>query len=302
MALYIFDITLKFNREFGEREIIADLKSLCKKWGFQQEIGAGGYHHWQMRISLIKKTTKNNLIKLLKSTCMKGGNVSITSNGCNDIYHYVNKADSRVEGTKPYTDKSPDPPTLTKQLKYFFELTDKEGFYPWQNELLKMSKDIDFRKITVVYDPNGHNGKSLWSEWMEWSGYAEEIQMCNSFEDISSWVCSRLEQGFNTNCYIIDMPRGMKKEKLNQFYTGIECLKDGKAFDKRYKATKKRFDRPQIFIFTNTLPTETECLSKDRWQIKLLNNTSKNLDDITHTIYTNYETIPNEFDTDSDEK
>lgn len=300
MALYIWDITLKYSRDFTERDIITDLKPLCKKYGFQQEIGDGGYHHYQMRVSLIKKTTQNNLIKLFKNTCLKGCHISPTSNGCNDIYHYVNKEATRVKGSKPYTDKSPEPPQLTSQLKYFIELTDKEGLYPWQNELAKMSQLSDFRKITFIYDPNGHNGKSLWIEWMEWCGYADEIPMMNSFEDISGYVCSRVDQGFQTKCYLIDMPRGLRKEKLAQFYTGMECIKDGKAFDKRYRAGKKRFDRPQIFVFTNTLPTETQCLSKDRWQIKLLNQTTKSLEDITHTLYPTYETTPNEYDLDSD--
>jgi hypothetical protein len=78
----------------------------------------------------------------------------------------------------------------------------------------------------------------------------------------------------------------------------MECIKDGKAFDKRYKAGKKRFDRPQILIFTNTMPTETQCLSKDRWQIKLLNSNYKTLEDVTYTLYPQYESVPNEFDSD----
>lgn len=62
------------------------------------------------------------------------------------------------------------------------------------------------------------------------------------------------------------MPRGMKKDKLGEFYAGIEIIKNGVAYDKRYTAKKIRFDRPNIFVFTNMLPV-FELLSKDRWCI-----------------------------------
>lgn len=64
--------------------------------------------------------------------------------------------------------------------------------------------------------------------------------------------------------YIIDMPRGMKKDKLGEFYSGLEALKNGVAYDKRYKFRKVRFDRPQVIVFTNVLPA-FELMSKDRW-------------------------------------
>jgi hypothetical protein len=68
------------------------------------------------------------------------------------------------------------------------------------------------------------------------------------------------------------MPRGMKKDKLGDFYSGIEVIKNGVAYDKRYTAKKIRFNRPRIFVFTNTLP-ELNLMSKDRWVIwTIINN------------------------------
>lgn len=294
MALYIFDLTLKYSSTFSEFDIINALKPLCKKFGFQQEIGEHGYRHYQIRISLIKKTTQNNLRKLLSDTVLKGCHISITSNNCNDVYHYVNKEQTRVEGTKAYTDKSPPPPEMTDQLKDFLNYE----LYPWQEEVADIAKETDNRKITFIYDPNGNNGKSILCEFLEWNDLADEIAMCNSFEDISSYICSRRQQGFKSHCYIVDMPRAMKKEKLYQFYSGLESIKNGICFDKRYSASKIRFNRPQIIVFTNVMPQELDSFSKDRWQIKLLNNVDKSLTDITDTIFPKYETSVNEFDTD----
>jgi hypothetical protein len=58
----------------------------------------------------------------------------------------------------------------------------------------------------------------------------------------------------------------MNKDKLFGFYTGIECVKDGYAYDDRYRFIEKVFDCPNIWIFSNQLPDET-LLSNDRWRI-----------------------------------
>lgn len=281
MALNIFDLTLKWKPEISDLLIVNDLKSLAKKWGFQQEIGEKtGYKHYQIRMSLIKKTTKNNLINLLKQTNLSGAHVSPTSNNCKDIYYYCTKEQTRVPNTKPYTDKDKPPPEMTRQLREFLKFEP----YEWQKQAYDIALSTNCREINFIYDPQGNNGKSIFCEWLDYEEIADEIPTSNSYEEISSYVCSRRGQGFKSNCYLIDMPRGLKKEKLAQFYSGIETIKNGICFDKRYSASKIRFDRPQIIIFTNTVPKETECLSKDRWKIYCLNQEFKRLSDITEQV------------------
>ena len=41
------------------------------------------------------------------------------------------------------------------------------------------------------------------------------------------FICS---QRLISKCYIIDMPRGLKKDKMGDFYSGVEELKNGCAF------------------------------------------------------------------------
>lgn len=67
-----------------------------------------------------------------------------------------------------------------------------------------------------------------------------------------------------SRCYLIDMPRAMKKEKLYDFFSGIESLKNGYMYDKRYQFKDKWIDRPQIILFTNTDP-DLRMFSVDRW-------------------------------------
>merc|ERR1712224_952136 len=66
--------------------------------------------------------------------------------------------------------------------------------------------------------------------------------------------------------YIVDMPRGLDKRRLADFYSGIECLKNGFIFDKRFSGRMKRFDRPQICTFGNAWP-DVRLLSQDRWKL-----------------------------------
>ncbi|WP_445775521.1 hypothetical protein, partial [Shewanella sp.] len=134
--------------------------------------------------------------------------------------------------------------------------------YDYQEKLIAMATEYNDRVIDLVYDPHGDIGKSIFSEYLESLGVAEEIPPFRLMDDIFQWVASRPIK----KCYIVDMPRGMKKDKLGDFYSGIEVIKNGVAFDKRYKAHKIRFDRPRIFLFSNALP-RFSLMSKDRWRI-----------------------------------
>jgi len=136
------------------------------------------------------------------------------------------------------------------------------GLRPWQDKLMTELSEFDLRKIDLIYDRDGNNGKSLFSEMMELRGIAEEVPCYRLMDDIFQWVCSRETK----KVYIMDMPRGMKKDKLGDLYSGIEVIKNGVAYDKRYAAKKKRFDRPRIAVFTNELP-HLDLLSRDRWQL-----------------------------------
>ena len=67
-------------------------------------------------------------------------------------------------------------------------------------------------------------------------------------------------------CYLIDMPRALKKNNLSEFYAGIEVLKNGVTYDRRYSGKKRRMDRPNIICFTNILP-DFRFMTQDRWVI-----------------------------------
>jgi len=259
--LATWDITISKNLLNDVQAVKKFLKEWCKKWAFQGEEGESGYLHWQCRVSLIKQKEMSTIKNLVKSGKLYGH----WSPTCNTVhqgtnFNYVLKADTRIDGEGPFTDQDEDaePPPLTRQLKTYFSFTP----YEWQAQVEGFCRCEEDRSIKLIYDTTGNAGKSIFAEAMEYKGLALEIEPFNNMEDIMGCVMDQKV----AKAYLVDMPRGLKKDKMWGFYSGLECLKNGKAFDKRYHYRKKRFDRPQVIVFTNDLP-DFELMSPDRWEI-----------------------------------
>jgi hypothetical protein len=190
-----------------------------------------------------------------------GGHWTPTSNGVHGAtkaFSYVMKADTRIEG--PWTDEQEieQKPPLTRQLQKFME----KEFYPWQKMVYELCQLLEDRWIHCIIDKHGNKGKSIFAEYLEYLGLAFELPTLRSYEDLMQFANSFPPK----KVYLIDMPRGLKKDKMGEFYSGLESLKNGITIDKRYKGMKRRFDRPQVFVFTNAEQDET-LLSPDRWKI-----------------------------------
>lgn len=250
-----YDFTLSAALGHDHQNIIDVLKEWTKTYEFQLEQADDGYKHYQGRFSLIKKRRLTEIAKLLQPL-LHGIHLSPTSTkAIEDGNSYCVKADTRIEGPWKHDDEVK---VLTRQLRHFLTL----DLYEWQKEVMGLAQGIDDRSIKLIYDRFGNNGKSILSEFLEYRGLAYEIPPFRLMEDLMQCV-----MGVKTYpCYLVDMPRGMKKDKLGEFYAGLESIKNGTAYDKRYAFRKKRFDRPQVIVFTNVLP-EMELLSRDRWEI-----------------------------------
>ncbi|AXQ66345.1 MAG: replication associated protein [Cressdnaviricota sp.] len=260
--LATFDVTLKVDETYPDHhQVISALTSIAKKWVFQQEQGdETGYLHWQIRLSLHKKcrfsALKADIIPHLP------GHWSPTSNEVHNSgqqFNYVMKVQTRLAG--PWTDKDSikDPPVLTTQLKNFLQ----KDPYPWQVSAISLVKGYDERHIHYIYDPHYNSGKSIFCEWIEYQGLGEEIPgIFTLAEDIMQFAMS-MER---SPCYLFDMPAAMKKEKMHQLYAGLEMLKNGFLYDKRYFGKKRRINRPQLICFANNLPI-AGLIAPDRWQV-----------------------------------
>ncbi|MBA7675972.1 hypothetical protein ES703_84211 [subsurface metagenome] len=254
-AIAMYDITIP--EHMIERSQLAEqLQEVAKKWVFQLEQGEEkDYRHFQVRLSFHKR---ERFSELKRNGFPLPGHWTPTSNPTHmkGDYFYAMKEQTRIDG--PWKDCDPLPKKTTTQMSMF----DKWELRPYQQAIKDTIGIFDLRKINLIWDVEGNCGKSLLSEHLEYLDLAEEVPPFRLMDDIFQWVASRPVR----KAYIVDMPRAMKKDRLGDFYSGIEVIKNGVAYDKRYKGTKKRFDRPRVFVFTNVLPA-FKLMSLDKWVI-----------------------------------
>jgi len=248
---------------FETTELIDWCKENCKKWVFQIERGDTGYEHYQGRINLMKKRQKHIILELVDN---KFNYLEPTSKAnFKDEFFYAMKKDTRIDG--PFSSEINENEVYIPRQYRNLEL------YEWQLKVLA-SKDIfDCRKINLIYDKVGNNGKSTVAALGELLHNGIDMPPLNDFNDLIALVCCicidrNLRQ---PGLMFFDMPRALNKERLYGFYTAIEQIKKGKVYDIRYKYRYWWFDSPTIWVFSNHLPDET-LLSNDRWTIWTIKN------------------------------
>lgn len=251
-----FDFTLGSSYAKDEHEIISWLTEVAKKWCFQQERGEiDGYLHYQGRFSL---KVKQRLTTLLNKCPWKEIHLSPTSKENHGNDFYVTKEDTRVHG--PWSNIKDTPIVLPKQFHNI------NSFFPFQEKIINLCATFNTRSINVIYAPGGGEGKSTICGILQCTKRAQIIPPFNDIEAIMGVAMGAYKANGPVPAYLIDMPRALKKDKLGSFYAGIESLKNGFLYDKRYEFKQIFIDSPAIIIFCNELP-EFSLLSRDRWVI-----------------------------------
>lgn len=265
--LYTYDFTIhEGHNPFGldRDKTIEKLNAWAKKWVFQLERGEkSGRLHFQGRISLHEKEYEEVFVK--KVTLKANWSRTTTGIHLGNNFNYVMKEQTRVEG--PWDNRMfPEAPVMCREVKEFLT----HEMYPWQKQVLEIAETYDARSIHMIWDDIGNVGKSVFVDYLDYKRIAMPLPATiTSTEDMMQFVHSMIEQHGEDKCYLVDMPRCTDKEKgrLRPFWAGIECLKNGTVYDKRYAAKRRRMaQRPQIIVFSNELPTFA-WLSMDRWHI-----------------------------------
>lgn len=257
--IFCFDFTLGDNHADFE-DLKLWLSENCKKWCFQLELGEStGWVHWQGRFSLKAKT---RLLTLKDRMPWEQIHLSPTAKMNQGNDYYVSKEDTRLDG--PWRD--------TDKVEYIPSHLQISNWFPWEITVLQMMDQAPGRTINLIYETNGNVGKSTFVGFLSCKNLACEIPFCNDYRDIM-----RMVMGFDkSKCYFIDMPRAVGKEKLRQLYGAIESIKNGYAYDDRYRMRAERFEQPHVFVFTNSLPDLDYC-SPDRWNLWTINKDNKEL-------------------------
>ena len=259
------------------RELAKQLRKVCKRFVFQAEIGPEtGRLHYQGRISLQKKERKGRsdaggLWKLFKehvpdlaTEFVIRQHVRPTVNSERKNFDYQTKAQTRCPGTHP-VDSTKRPPT--RQMREFMS----QPLRPFQQKLVDISKIYTKRFVDIIIDERGNSGKSTFCEYLCTQHNGVQLPACRDYDKIMQYAYSTVhgiqdDDKRENLTFLVDMPRGMKKEKLAGFFSGVEEVQNGHLWDTRYEAKKVYISRPRVFVFTNTVP-DINLLSADRWQM-----------------------------------
>lgn len=242
----------RWNADVDHEVILERLKGIAKRYVFQLERGDSGYLHYQGRMSLIKKKRKHELLRLFQNP-PQYLMPTVTKEYIKGDAFYATKLDTRVEG--PWTDAD---------VKLYIprQVREMKGLRPFQQSILDDLGVWDKRTINIVYCVQGNIGKSSLVSYMRAHKLARALPPVNDYRDLLRMVCDLP----TSNMYLFDMPRAMNKDRMFQFFSAVETIKDGFAYDDRYAYKEKSFDCPNIWVFTNVLP-EFGMFSPDRWDI-----------------------------------
>ena len=264
-AVRWFDFTCKAEEHINKKNLIDFLTPLCKKWVFQLEKGSEtGYLHYQGRVCLLERKRFKTMICLSSEEGLKC-HWSMTSKPNIGNFDYVSKNETRVDG--PWTHLQPDGP-----VRHMQKMADCK-LYGWQSRIVEILKCHDERLIHCIWDPIGGNGKSWFKDYLRWADIARVLPPMRDIKDI---MAAAMGGDGIKSTFVFDLPRCVKHDEFGDLYTGIESLKDGIAYDTRYKFKELNFSRPNILILTNTLPDVT-VLSRDRWSIHFICPTTNEL-------------------------
>lgn len=263
-SIFRFDFTGHFDQSIKVFSDSADfaivkkqLNALCKNWVFQVERGEKGRLHLQGRVSL-RDRKRFTTLKSLEEYKSFGGvklHWSPTHVEKND-FDYVMKPETRVEG--PFDER--------KCKSVLRELEGKE-LLRWQNSLVDLLTTYDERVIDLIVEPKGAIGKSWMAKYLSYNKIAFRIPPVNDESKIMGFVVDAVKNhAAQSSAFVIDLPRAFEHKKMADFFSALEQIKSGFAYEWRYQSQYIDFENPRVVIFTNTLPPAS-LLSLDRWNI-----------------------------------
>ena len=260
-SIMSFDVTIPMDKAGTDHiQVGKRLAEIFKKFVFQAELADTGYKHYQVRGQTYKRMYFG-VFMTVHAKHLWDGHISRTCTSVHNTrsFNYVMKLDGRIGG--PWKDDQfslAALPVLTRQLQDFMS----RELYQWQRVVEMLVKEIDDRRIILLHDAVGNIGKSIFTEYLEYKGLAIEIPPFMTLQDLMAAV----EAARDKKAFVIDMPRSMPQHLMAEFFAGIESIKNGLSYDKRYHMKKSRFDRPQVLVFTNVMPFFGH-LTADRWHI-----------------------------------
>jgi len=134
----------------------------------------------------------------------------------------------------------------------------------WQEMIVEIvNSPVHPRKLWWFWDEAGGTGKtSMAKELVDKHGAMYVRGKANDvMYALQQWVAPEKGEPKDLTTIVFDVARMQPVD-----YTLLETLKDGIAFNGKYKATTIRWDCPHVICFANEEP-DAQRLSADRWEI-----------------------------------
>lgn len=222
--------------------ILSMLKPICKKFVFQEEVGANGTPHLQGSIWLNTKmrTSQFGLPKQIHWEKMRNEKACIA---------YCQKSETAIG--KPYLfGKFPTPIKIIEELK------------DWMKPIEALTlEEPDDRIINWYWEGVGGIGKSQFTKYMIVKHKCLFLSG-GKMADIMNLVFNQDMDECRT--IIFDIPRA---NMGSISYAALESIKNGMICNTKYETGVKIFNPPHIIVFANFPPSQIEKLSEDRWNI-----------------------------------
>lgn len=211
----------------------------ARNWTVAEEVGAGGYEHYQCSIEFKSGKDWNHL----KSVFAGLGDITPAHKSDNQYEikdgNYFTKSDTVL---LPYADLN---------------------LYEWQKSVLREIEEQNEREITVIIDEKGCNGKTWLTKYLEVNHILKACPvMSEKPEDYIAYCMAVQRSG-----YCFDFPRAENVRSKRGLWSAVERIKDGQLYDGRYHVQETWIAPPKIVIFTNEPDIPLDALSKDRWRI-----------------------------------
>jgi hypothetical protein len=253
-----------------------------------KEIHIEGYKHYQMRVRLRDKKAlyKKGVQQLFLDSALPIANyIAPTSNKVHSgkNFNYVLKDDTRI-GEHTYSDKNfktfltieqifnaeyydafYKDPTIYKdpyfKLKY-------DDLRPFQRQILESGNIYNDREINIVVNYGGKIGKSSITDYIAYGNHGICLEAYIDSDKISQSLCDELieTKNYTPKLILFDIPRCLDVSKLSSFLRVVETIKQGRCSDPRNKLRKITYQKPAIWILTNST-INIKLLSLDRWKI-----------------------------------
>lgn len=240
------------------------LKQATAEYVFQLEQSEGGYPHYQGHIKLLKKTRALSFVNAflnlhgIRINYCRPTVAALVSGHPSKLPRYATKFDTRVQG--PWSNDTEEV-YLPVQYRH-------DTLLPFQQRIWDSYDAHWDRTVNVIIDQTGSCGKSTIGAILELKKRGYVLPPCHNSDELLQSAHGMLHHTTHPGVVLMDMPRSFDQERTSGIYVAIEEIKNGRVYDKRYAFKKHYFDSPQVWVFTNTIPSVRAMsqLSTDRWK------------------------------------